>query len=95
MGEGNAVVNRSVSLRMRVESALTRRQRRPRLKEDTLLAAASIYKGELRKVCSAASNLTESRRRLAELHGHEDGTIPATFQIMHMVSRSILMLRYH
>ncbi|KAM0793725.1 hypothetical protein ACM66B_001149 [Microbotryomycetes sp. NB124-2] len=38
--------------------------RRPTLRRDTLMAAASIYK---------------------ELHGHEDGTIPATFQIMHMI----------
>ncbi|KAL8283706.1 hypothetical protein RQP46_005501 [Phenoliferia psychrophenolica] len=38
--------------------------RRPHLRRDTLLAAASIYK---------------------EMHGLEDGTIPATFQIMHMI----------
>ncbi|SAL98377.1 hypothetical protein [Absidia glauca] len=38
--------------------------RRPFLKRDTLLAAASIYK---------------------ELHGNEDGTIPATFQVIYMI----------
>ncbi|ORY99569.1 S-adenosyl-L-methionine-dependent methyltransferase [Absidia repens] len=38
--------------------------RRPLLKRDTLLAAASIYK---------------------ELHGNEDGSIPATFQIIYMI----------
>ncbi|KAK4050425.1 hypothetical protein OIV83_003495 [Microbotryomycetes sp. JL201] len=44
--------------------------RRPKLRRDTLMAAASIYKGD---------------NEGAKLHGHEDGTIPATFQIMHMI----------
>ncbi|KAM0756170.1 S-adenosyl-L-methionine-dependent methyltransferase [Meredithblackwellia eburnea MCA 4105] len=38
--------------------------RRPRLRKDTLEAAARIYK---------------------EMHGFEDGSVPATFQIMHMI----------
>ncbi|ORX53049.1 S-adenosyl-L-methionine-dependent methyltransferase [Hesseltinella vesiculosa] len=38
--------------------------RRPFMKRDTLMAAASIYK---------------------ELHGDEDGSIPATFQIIYMI----------
>ncbi|KAI8069148.1 S-adenosyl-L-methionine-dependent methyltransferase [Gongronella butleri] len=38
--------------------------RRPFLKRDTLMAAASIYQ---------------------ELHGDEDGTVPATFQIIYMI----------
>lgn len=46
------------------------------------MAAAAIYKGASlssleRKVLTALIS--------TDLHGHEDGTIPATFQIMHMV----------
>ncbi|CAO0793387.1 unnamed protein product [Mucor circinelloides] len=43
--------------------------RRPFLKRDTLLAAASIYK---------------------ELHGNPDGTIPATFSIIYLVSSGFI-----
>jgi NADH dehydrogenase [ubiquinone] 1 alpha subcomplex assembly factor 5 len=69
MGEGNAVVNR-----------------RAKLDPDTLLAAASIYRGSFSSPSfPSLVPLADGAERDAELHGHEDGTVPATFQIMHMI----------
>ena len=72
MGEGNAVVNR-----------------RKTLNPETLFAAGEIYKGALSPIeRSTLSFPTDTDQFFTtELHGLEDGSIPATFQIMHMVSR--------
>ena len=72
MGESNAVINR-----------------RAKLSPDTLLAAAEIYKRErmvfLRGRPSIYAQADLCLLLATELHGLEDGSIPATFQIMHMV----------
>jgi hypothetical protein len=56
--------------------------RRPFIKRDVLLAADAIYKGKFRSrffLGVIADHLS------AELHGMEDGTIPATFQVIFLV----------
>ena len=73
--------------------------RRPFIKRDILIAAESIYKGErgtrlvnrssfdLKVVADVNTdrfgNFYAGR---IELHGHEDGTVPATFQVIYLVS---------
>ncbi|KAJ2325761.1 hypothetical protein GGI00_004941, partial [Coemansia sp. RSA 2681] len=71
MGEGNAVV-----------------QRLPFIKRDTLLAASAIYKGKplvVRITHDALLVLQLCVVYFVELHGNEDGSIPATFQVIYMI----------
>lgn len=59
--------------------------RRPFLKRDTLLAAASIYKGKSDYI--AYKNFVYSCFiACIELHGNPDGSIPATFSVIYLVS---------
>ncbi|KAG8984053.1 hypothetical protein FRB90_005604, partial [Tulasnella sp. 427] len=59
-------------------------ERRHFLKRDTLLAASSIYKGTVRnrktKAMEGAHDIISTA-----LHGNEDGSIPATFEIVYMI----------
>ena len=62
--------------------------RKLHLHRETMFAAASIYKG--RKTISSPKillwfigNMLEHNN--AELYGNEDGSIPATFQIIYMI----------
>ncbi|KAG8986418.1 hypothetical protein FRB90_004010, partial [Tulasnella sp. 427] len=59
-------------------------KRRHFLKRDTLLAASSIYKGTVRnrktKAMEGAHDIISTA-----LHGNEDGSIPATFEIVYMI----------
>lgn len=48
---------------------------------DVLLAAESIYNGKFASMQSWICGLTR-----LELYGNEDGSVPATFQIIYMVS---------
>ena len=60
--------------------------RRPYIHRDTLAAASAIYKGEWTPYECCQDVLT---KRLVALHGNEDGSIPATFQIVYMVCRHL------
>jgi NADH dehydrogenase [ubiquinone] 1 alpha subcomplex assembly factor 5 len=51
------------------------------LHRETLAAASAIYKGMVESYSLGA--LTT---RNLELHGQEDGTVPATFQVIYLVS---------
>jgi NADH dehydrogenase [ubiquinone] 1 alpha subcomplex assembly factor 5 len=63
--------------------------RRPFIKRDVLIAGDAIYRGEFfkrhvgpetwRKMLMAGS-------AGVELHGNEDGSVPATFQVIYLVS---------
>jgi len=55
--------------------------RRPLIHRDTLAAASAIYQGLESLQYTSKASLTN----VSELHGNEDGTIPATFQIIYMV----------
>jgi len=55
--------------------------RRPSIHRDTLAAASAIYQGLESLQYIPKPSLTH----FSELHGNEDGTIPATFQIIYMV----------
>ena len=55
--------------------------RRPLIHRDTLAAALAIYQGLGSLQYTSKASLTH----FSELHGNEDGTIPATFQIIYMV----------
>lgn len=59
--------------------------RRPMLHRDTLMAAAAIYKGNLK--IQGEKVLIVYCESYIELHGNPDGTIPATFEIIYMVNR--------
>lgn len=48
---------------------------------DTLAAASAIYQGNIWLLSIHAFVLTHP----TELHGNEDGSIPATFQVIYMV----------
>ncbi|KAG8701844.1 hypothetical protein FRC09_005106 [Ceratobasidium sp. 395] len=52
------------------------------VKRDTLIAADAIYKGMSLGVCSISTQLT--RANLA-MHGDDEGTVPATFQVIYMI----------
>lgn len=54
--------------------------RRGYIHRDTLAAASAIYKGE--DFLELPTGFSDFR---PEMHGKEDGTIPATFQIIYMV----------
>lgn len=60
--------------------------RRHWVSRDVLMAAESIYKGELDSGWSV-QHWTGWLKK-AELYGTEDGNVPATFQVIYMVSRS-------
>jgi hypothetical protein len=73
--------------------------RRPFIKRDILLSAEAIYKGQFVVWGVKSWMLLAIRRGLAdaiwnsvELHGHEDGTVPATFQVIYLVSLAYLSL---
>lgn len=59
--------------------------RRPFLKRDTLLAAASIYKGKSDYI-TYKNFVYSCFIACIELHGNPDGSIPATFSIIYLVS---------
>ena len=84
MGEGNAVIGRSVlaSLLLAETDGYSSRNF---LHRDTLLAASAAYQGEARFSGSRSGPERQADRNLKALHGHEDGTIPATFQVIFMV----------
>jgi len=65
--------------------------RRKGLHPETVIAAAEIYRGELLS-CLSFALLDADTLVSSDLHGLEDGTIPATFQIMHMVTLSLFAL---
>jgi NADH dehydrogenase [ubiquinone] 1 alpha subcomplex assembly factor 5 len=52
------------------------------LRRDTLAAASAIYAGEFGALSSIFCNTEHG----IALHGNEDGSVPATFQIIYMVS---------
>jgi hypothetical protein len=56
--------------------------RRHIIHRDTLTAASAIYKGTFSYLFFVVYNCLGST---AELHGNEDGTVPATFQVVFMV----------
>jgi NADH dehydrogenase [ubiquinone] 1 alpha subcomplex assembly factor 5 len=67
--------------------------RRPFIKRDILLSAEAIYKGQFVvwgvkswMLLAIRRGLADAVRGLVELHGHEDGTVPATFQVIYLVS---------
>lgn len=73
--------------------------RRPFIKRDILLSAEAIYKGQfvvwgvkLWMLSSIRRGLADAIWDLVELHGHEDGTVPATFQVIYLVSLAYLSL---
>jgi hypothetical protein len=76
--------------------------RRPFIKRDILLSAEAIYKGQFVVWGVKSWMLLSARRKmkgladaiwdLVELHGHEDGTVPATFQVIYLVSLAYLSL---
>ena len=55
--------------------------RKPYIQRDTLAAASAIYTGAFH----LDQSLKMAKQRI-ELHGNEDGSIPATFQIIYMAS---------
>lgn len=67
--------------------------RRPFVKRDVLLAADAIYKGNA--FDSHARDVADHATCLAELHGLEDGTIPATFQIIFLVRTWLQIFPYN
>ena len=73
--------------------------RRPFIKRDILLSAEAIYKGQFVvwgvkswMLLAIRRGLADAVRGLVELHGHEDGTVPATFQVIYLVSPAHLSL---
>lgn len=62
--------------------------RRHILHRDTLTAAAAIYQGSFRLSQHLLYRLI---RAASALHGKEDGSIPATFQVIYFVSTMILL----
>lgn len=83
MGESNAVLGRYVGCGLSWFSTDCVSCRRPYVKRDVLLAAEAIYKGNAFRY--HARHAADHATYLAELHGLEDGTIPATFQIIFLV----------
>ena len=87
MGEGNAIIDRFVPNTQEVPPAVLLIQfpilydRRQTIHRDTLAAASAIYKG----IQAFPYNLDNILTVRPELHGQEDGTVPATFQIIYMV----------
>jgi len=55
------------------------------LHRDTLLAASAAYQGEAQFSRLKSGPERQANREPQALHGHEDGTIPATFQVIFMV----------
>ena len=55
------------------------------LHRDTLLAASAVYQGAVRFSGLEAVQSVRLTEDPKALHGHEDGTIPATFQVIFMV----------
>lgn len=61
-------------------TSLTSLPRRHNIHRDTLTAASAIYKG-----MSFVAVLSSCTHLIVAMHGNEDGTIPATFQVIFMV----------
>jgi len=65
-------------------------KRKIRINRDTLFAAASIYKGTIIEFFSQQISQSISHLIIIwlflELYGNEDGTVPATFQIIYMIA---------
>jgi len=84
MGEGNAVIDRCVLPRCCLAQT-DHYSSRNFLHRDTLLAASAAYQGEVQLSRSRSGPERQANRKHEVLHGHEDRTIPATFQVIFMV----------
>src|SRR4051812_22144559 len=60
--------------------------RRPFIKRDVLIAADAIYRGRFDLVALPRADPTDDVVETTELHGNPDGSVPATFQVIYLVS---------
>jgi hypothetical protein len=67
--------------------------RRPFIKRDVLIAADAIYRGTVRLSIVYRHPDPLISPQNTELHGNPDGTVPATFQVIYLVSSDIPLSR--
>lgn len=87
MGEGNAVIGRFVFGFLSKGYLLIVTSRR-HIHRDTLMAASAAYQGN--KASFYSFIISPDKKYDAALHGNEDGTVPATFEVIFLVSLDLI-----